>query len=517
MLARRTLLGFLGTLPLMRVADGQVVHRLTILHLNDFHSRHDPVDGGARGCKAGKGCYGGSPRLATAIAAQRQAAEADGRSVLLLDAGDQFQGSLYYTALHGDVELAVMHAIGTDAMAVGNHEFDSGPFNLARFVRAAHFPVLSANIDAEGFLDGLLKPYALFDRAGLRIAVVGLTTDETLASSAPGPDVRFKPPASALAAAAERARAEGAQFVLALSHLGLAEDRALATAVPKVSAIIGGHSHSLLSNIEAGAAGPFPTIVGKTLIVQAGAYGRYLGRLDLELAADGTVLAWGGECRHIGLDLPPDSAVSAILAGYAAPLAAARQAVIGQTDVELGLSHSRFTECLLGDLVADAMLAAVHGAEVALMNAGGFQTGLNAGDITVGDVIAMLPFADTVATCKIKGSDLRAVVLHGLTMLGRGGFLQVAGLRVGWRPLAPSQTSIAVRDADGQFSPLDPNRIYGLATNNFIRGGGDGYTVLRDAAIDPYDFGPELERVVTNHITALSPLRVALDGRLTLA
>ena len=120
-----------GTLPLTRLAHAQpgtpAPHRLTILHMNDFHSRHEAVDGRALTCSADHAdCFGGSARLATAIRAQRAAAEADGRTVLLLDAGDQFQGSLFFTAHRGMAELAVMHEVGTDAMAAGNHEFDMG-------------------------------------------------------------------------------------------------------------------------------------------------------------------------------------------------------------------------------------------------------------------------------------------------------------------------------------------------------------------------------------------------------
>ena len=516
MIARRALLGFLGTLPLARVAQGQAAHRLTIIHVNDFHSRHDPVDAAALGCGEGAACFGGSPRLATAIFQQRRAAEADGRAVLQLDAGDQFQGSLFYTALRGDVELAVMHAVGAEAMAVGNHEFDNGPANLARFVRAARFPVLSANIEAGGELAGLLRRYALFDRAGLRVAVVGLTTDAARASSSPGPDVRFLPPAAALADAAAQARAEGAGLVVVLSHLGLAADRALAMAAPDAGVIIGGHSHTVLSNVEAEAAGPCPAIAGKTLIAQAGAYGRYLGRLDLDLAADGSLLAWGGECRHVGLDLPPDPAVAAIVAGFAAPLEAIRRKVVGQADAAIGNARCRFSECPLGDFVADAMLAADHEAEVAIMNAGGIRTGLPAGAVTLGDVIGALPFGNTLATLKLRGGDLRAALLHGLSLVGRGGFPQVAGVRIGWSPASPEQSGFAVRGRDGRFRPLDLERTYGVATNNFLRGGGDGYAALRDGAIDPYDTGPGLDGLVADRIAAMSPLRLAADGRITL-
>ncbi len=518
MIARRTLLqglGWLGTLPLARVAHGEVAHRLTLVHVNDFHSRHDPVNGGALGCDAGGGCFGGSPRLATAIRAARRAAEADGRSVLQLDAGDQFQGSLFYTALHGEAELAVMHAVGTEAMAVGNHEFDNGPETLARFIRAARFAVLSANIEAAGALAGLIRPYRLFERAGLRIAVVGLTTEETRTSSSPGPDVRFLPPGPAMARAAAAARAEGAAVVVALSHLGLPLDLRLA-GLGGIAAIVGGHTHTLLSNSEAGAAGPHPVVAGGTMIVQAGAYGRYVGRLDLDLAEDGTVLAHGGECRHVGLDVPPDPAVAAIVAGYAAPLQAVRQRVVGSLPGALDVTACRIAECAIGDLVADAMLAGDHQAEVAIANAGGIRTGLPGGTVTLGDVIGMLPFGNTLATSRVRGADLRAALLHGLSLVGKGGFPQVAGVRIVWHPLDPAATVITVRGADGVDAPLDPDRLYGLATNNFTRGGGDGYTMLRDRAVDPYDTGPALEDLVAARLSAVAP-RPETDGRITIA
>ena len=233
MLHRRLFLAGLAAMPMVRVAEGAAVRRLTILHMNDFHSRHEPVDGRALSCRADlarEGCFGGVARLASALAAERAAAEAQGRIVVLLDAGDQFQGSLFYTAWKGEAELAVMHALGTEAMTVGNHEFDSGPANLARFVAGARFPVLSANVDAsaEPDLAGKLRPHVMIEKGGVKIGVVGLTTLEAMSGSSPGPLVTFNPPGPALAASAAALRAAGAQIVIALSHLGVGVDQGLA-------------------------------------------------------------------------------------------------------------------------------------------------------------------------------------------------------------------------------------------------------------------------------------------------
>jgi 5'-nucleotidase len=524
-LGRRLLLGAAASLPMVRLARGAVAHRLTLLHVNDFHARHEPVDGGALACRPDQGrggCFGGSPRLATAIALARTAARSAGRSVALLDAGDQFQGSLFYTAWKGEVERAVMHAIGTEVMAVGNHEFDNGPATLAAFVRGARFAVVSANLQVDDSdLAGLLRPWIILEKDGLRIGVVGLTTPETATSSSPGPRVRFLPPGPALTRAAAEARAAGARIVLALSHLGVGADRALAGRVPGVDVFLGGHSHTLLSDTEPGAAGPAHAVLdgpaGPAVVLQAGAYGRHLGRLDLDVAADGTVLAYGGDCRHVGLDLPMDPTVAAIVASYAVHLDAVRRRPVGQMAEALSNATCRIAECPLGNLVADAMLADSPGAEVAVMNAGGLRTGLPGGTVTLGDVLSVLPFGNTLATLQLRGTDLRAAIVNGLARAGTGAFPQVAGLRITWNPLAASPSrllTLQVRNADGRYAPLDPDRRYHVVTNNFVRAGGDGYLMLRDNAIDPYDTGPPLDDAVSRAIAAA--LAPGIDERIGL-
>ncbi len=488
---RRTVLGGVLALPWVQVAQGQVAHRISVVHFNDFHSRHEAVDAQTLTCTAGATCFGGSARLAAALHGLRADAEADGRGVLLLDGGDQFQGSLFYTAHRGLAELAVQHAIGVDAMVLGNHEWDGGPAALGQYVTLAQFPVLAANVVTGEPSLQRLRPYAMFDRAGLRIAVVGVTTTEALVTSSPGPGVQITDPAAALAAAAAAARGEGAQFVIALSHLGLAADLAL-TGVPVV---IGAHSHLLLSNTEPGAVGPHPTrSPGGALVVQAGAYGRYAGRLDLDIGADGTVLGHGGAVAHVGLDGPADPSVAAIVAAYGRPLAAVRVAVIGHVPAALDHVSCRLGPCPLGALVTDAMRRAAPGADVAIMNAGGLRTGLPAGAITLGQVLDMMPFGNALATLELSGVDLAATILHGDGLRTRGGYPQLSGARV-----VDGRVELGGPDA---WRPIDPAATYRIVTNNFLRGGGDGYVVLRDRAIRPYDLGPGLAETVAR----------ALDG-----
>jgi len=514
------------------VLRAQAPLRLTILHTNDVHSRHEPINRFGTACRAEEAapgtCFGGSARLAAALAAERSAAERDGRTVLVLDAGDQFMGSLFYTHWRGLAELEVMNAIGYDAMAVGNHEFDNGPPVFGRFARGARFAILSANIDAaaEPELAGRIAPFVVLERGGRKVALVGLTTEDAPRISSPGPRVRFLAEAESLATAVRSAREQGASAAIALTHVGLRRDVELARTVSGLSAIVGGHSHTLLSNTAAGATGRYPLAEQGASgfavpIVQAGANNRYYGRLDLDLDGDGRVLEARGDARELGFADPRDPAVEAIVARLAEPLTALRARVIGSTTEALSNALCRRTECAIGNLIAEAMLEAGRpaGAEIALQNGGGIRAGFPSGAVTWGDLLTVLPFSNTLATLKLRGADIRAALENGLSAFeqGAGRFPQVAGLRFTWRPGAPAGSRLAavtVRRLDGSYAPLEDDRVYSVVTNNFLRQGGDAYTVLRDRAIDPYDTGPNLEEVMEAFFARRSPLAPLLDGRI---
>ncbi len=180
----------------------------------------------------------------------------------------------------------------------------------------------------------------------------------------------------------------------------------------------------------------------------------------------------------------------------------------------------------MGDLVADAMLAsqASEGVQIVITNGGGIRSSLNAGDITVGGVLEVLPFNNTVATFGLKGADVVAALENGVSRAenpdneGTGRFPQVSGVRFSWdgsKPVGERVSAVEVQNADGTFSPIDPEATYKLASNNFNRTGGDGYSMFAEDAIDPYDFGPTLSEVVGDYVQANSPLTVELDGRIT--
>jgi 5'-nucleotidase len=524
LLSRRPLLGAALALPFLRPGRAQAARRVRIIHTNDFHSRHEPVaraTGAA--CRADAPCLGGSARLAGGVAAARAEAAEAGRAVFAVDAGDQFMGSLFYTQHRGAAERAVMQAWGCEAMTLGNHEFDNGPEVLARFAEGAPFAILGANVDArdEPLLAGRIRPWFEATRGGARIAFLGVLTPETPQLSSPGRNLRFTDPAEAATRAVAEIRASGPATIVLLSHLGLAGDRRIAAQVAGIDAIIGGHSHTLLA-AEPDADGPSPTLVDgpdRTVrILQTGAYGRFLGRLDLDLAADGRIAAQGGSTIPLGATIAEDARVAALVADLARPLEETRRRPVGTLPAALSNAECRRGECALGNLVAEAMLAVVPGAEVAITNGGGLRAGLPDGQVTLGDVLTVLPFGNMVAVMGLRGADLVAAIEHGLSQgAGTAGrFPQVAGLRFAWDPTAPPGSRVrGVQVAQGPgFAPVDPGRVYRVVTNDFMRKGGDGYVMFRDRALDPYDTGPVLDEVVAEAIRAGRLRGVAADGRI---
>jgi 5'-nucleotidase len=517
------------------VAQEDAGFTLTILHTNDTHARIEQFAGSGSTCSeeqaASGACVGGVARRATKIAELMGAAT----NPILVDAGDQFQGSLYYTEYRGAEAAEFMPMLGYQAMAIGNHEFDDGPANLARFIDSVGLPVLSANIDASADPDlaGKISPYTVLDVNGEQVGVIGLTTDTTPFSSSPGDTVTFGEYIASLEPVIAELEALGVNKIVLLSHIGYADDQTLAAAIDGIDVIVGGHSHTLLANTIEGASGPYPTVVNSpsgapVLIVQAEAYGKYLGNLEVTFDADGMASAWQGEPILLDASVAEDPDVLARVQALGQPLAELRNTVVGQSAIDLDGSRTscRFGECTMGNLITDAMLWATQndGAQIAIENGGGIRASLPAGDITRGGVLEVLPFGNMAATLGLKGADLLLALENGVSRAenpdneGTGRFPQVAGIRFSWdgsKPAGERIVSAEVRNADGSFSPVDPDAVYQVVTNDFMRRGGDEYTIFAEAAINPYDFGSPLDQILADYIAAFSPVNPVIEGRIT--
>ena len=462
------------------------------------------------------------PGLGGYLANLRRARGHDGGAVVLVDAGDMFQGTLASNLGEGAAVVRAYNALGYDAVAIGNHEFDFGPAGPAPAPRVvaddprgalkaraaeAQFPFLAANVveKATGAAPGWsnVRPTAMIDAAGVKVGIVGVTTiatpRATLAANFVG--LAIRPLAPAIAAAARRLRREGARLVIVSAHAGGkckafdvpddvgscvagAEIFAVARALPPglVDAIVAGHTHEGIAHRVAG----IP-------IIEAFAEGRAFGRVDFTLDRRsgrllGTrIFAPQAICKrdrcaaesYEGAPVTPDAAADAAIAPALAAARDKHQELVGVI-VEARIPRAYGTESALGNLFADLMRAATPGADVALTNGGGLRADLPAGPLRYGDLYEAMPFDNTLATVPITGAELAALVARNLR--GAGGILSLSGVRV-TAHCAGGSLHVTLSREDGR--PVSPTDRLTLVTSDFLATGGDtlGPEVSRRARI----------------------------------
>lgn len=511
----------------------QADYTLNILHLNDFHSRIEPINKYDSTCSAEEtaenACFGGVARVKAKIDELRKQITDAGGNVIVLDAGDQSQGSLMYTTYKGVAEAEFMAEIGFDAMAVGNHEFDNGPDGLATFLDKVKFPILSGNIDVSQnpVLKDRVKKTAVLEVGGEKIGIVSALATDTPETSSPGDTVIFSDDIDGLKAGVAELEAAGVNKIIALTHVGYKRDLEIAAQVPGVDIVVGGHSHTYLSANDPDRHGPYPTWVdqpggGMVPVVQAYAYSKYLGHAELTFDDAGNLIYAGGNTLVLDSSVTPDAGLEAKVKELAGPIEEVRAKVVSESTADIDGSRDtcRAGECQMGNLVTEAMLDRVkdQGVTVAITNGGGLRASIDTGPVTMGEVLTVLPFQNTLATFTATGAMLVAALENGASQIeeGAGRFSQVAGLKYTFDPAAPAGSRISdVMVAEGDsYVPIDPAKEYLAVTNNYMRGGGDGYRMFRDAA-DAYDFGPDLADVVADYLVKSGPYTPFTDGRIT--
>ncbi len=505
----------------------QADYTLHVIHINDLHSRIEPINRFDSTCSAednaeGK-CFGGVARVKTMIDQLR--AELDGENVIVVDAGDQYQGSLMYTTYKGDVEAEMMEKIGFDVMAVGNHEFDDGDEGLLKLVDNVSFPVISGNLDVSqsNILAGKVQNHVVLEVGGEKIGIISALATDTVETSSPSEAVIFQDEIDSMAADVAALTEEGVTKIIGLTHVGLPRDIEIAAAVPGLDAIVGGHSHTYLSASDPDRQGAYPTFVSQedgTLVpvVQAYAYSKYVGHLELNFDDEGNLTYVAGDTILLDASVDEDAEIVARVAELAGPIeemktrvvAEAAEAIEGSRDV------CRAMECPMGNLVADAMLDRVkdQGVQIAIQNGGGLRASIDAGEVTMGEVLTVLPFQNTLSTFEVTGAQVLAALENGVSQVedGAGRFPQVAGMSftVDLTQEPGSRISnVMVGDA-----ALDPEATYGAVSNNYVRNGGDGYRMFRDA-MNAYDYGPDLADVTAEFLAKVGPYQPFTDGRIT--
>lgn len=429
--------------------------QLRILYLNDFHGFAQPCQSAGHFEKKG-----GIAFLAGEVNRLRAKQPA-----LLLAAGDFIQGNPWTNLFDGKSAVEVMNAMNFSAMVLGNHEFDYGQDVLKKRVAEAGFPVLAANV--RGFSS--VKPYVLKEISGLKVAIIGLITEETPTTTHPknAQGLTFLPVIQTAQNLVDDLQNKS-DLIIVLSHLGLPADVELAKAVRGIDVIVGGHSHTRIEK---------PMTIHQTLIVQGWEHAKVLGVLDVTVQNKNVIQHEG---RLVAIDprqQKPDPLVLEIVDRYQQQTAMILNEVIGEAQVELQGKNSRSRETSLGNLIADILRGQTH-ADIALMNGGGIRSDILKGPVRINDVLSVLPFSNHPVVLKVSGKELKEIFEHGVSDLEgtAGRFPQISGIEITYQPANPVGQRIRSVKVNGKA--MQPQIWYTLATNDFLAAGGDGYTAL---------------------------------------
>lgn len=481
---------------------------LTIVHTNDLHGRVEPS-------KVGKQILGGYARHLAFINKVRS----EEKNVILLNAGDTFQGTLYFTQYRGLADLLYLNLAKYDAATLGNHEFDLGPKATGEFAKRAQFPVLCSNMDFSGepALSTLIKPSTIVTVGKEKVGVVGVMTPDLLTLSSPGPTIKMLDMLPAVQKAVDDLTAKGINKVILLSHMGYSEDKAAAEKLRNVDVIVGGHSHSLLGEVAVAnrtPEGAYPTPVkgadGSTvLITQAWEWGKAVGKIKVTFDTNGKVKAHH-DARAVLMDesMPEEAVLKAAIDALSQPILTLRNTIIAEAPNGLESGGKGSGESVLGNVICDAMLAktATANTKIALMNSGGIRATLEPGKISFENAIQVQPFGNTLVVMDVTADELKACFENQ-----KARFLQVSkGFEVTYDLSKPEGQQVVSMKLDGQ--PVTGTTR--IVVNSFIAGGGDSYTSLKDAKGYRIDTGfVDLEALI-DYLKASTPLSRSKEGRI---
>ena len=536
---------------------GGLPTKLVLIGINDTHGAILAQPPPRWLAKTTRSDFGGADWFSSYVDAIRAEAKANGGATVLLDAGDMFQGTLVSNQFQGRSVVDVYNAIGVDAAAIGNHEFDFGIKALEDREAQAKFPVLAANIFKKGTRERptWARPTVMLTIDGLKVGVIGLTTVETpiVTQSTNIADVEFLPGGPIAAQLADELRAQGAQVVLITAHMGPKGDgeiqKVALACKGKVDAIVSGHHHISI--------GPPPMIVENIPIVQSGAKLQAFSVVELFLDGSGHVKSYavnehslpraegpmpilhelnGQPVQYLGRTIKPNPRIQAILASYDGQVQKLRDSTVGSSQVELRKGGK---DDLLANLAADALRSGAGGslkAQFAFQNSGGLRVSeIAAGPITFGELFDLYPFDNQQMVLTLPAAGVRNA-LEAVLHAGKGP-LKVSGLRytVDWdrfhagsdtRDAPPGAIVTELIDENTGKSLCETKSCtetacqadcapgdFTVSVTDFLANGGDGLALLRTARRET---GSVLARdIIVAYVKAHSPLTPKLLGEVS--
>ncbi|XP_050515513.1 protein 5NUC-like isoform X3 [Diabrotica virgifera virgifera] len=524
---------------------------LVILHNNDIHGRFEQTERNSGTCQPknrNTTCIGGFARTAHVIRKHREAAQnGTGPEVLYLYAGDTFIGTVWYTVHTWNISSTFMNLLRPDAQCLGNHEFDKGTKELGQYLSKLTFPTVTCNLDLslEPNITPYVQKYIIIEKAGRKIGIIGYLTPETKKISSPEQTI-FLDEIEEINKQAELLDQQGIKIIIAVGHSGYLKDKEIAEKVPLVDVVVGGHTNTFLWNgpqpdtdtID----GPYPTVItqpsGKKVpVVQAYAYTKYLGRLNLTFNDNGEVTAYSGQPVLLENSLAEDEDILNELEIYRPEVDRVNNLTAGALQVTLDGSTAscRHEECNFGNLITDAFVLYMANqsaeswtnAPIGIVNGGTIRTTITpypSKSVSRGELLAALPFGNQVVSLKIKGKDLVQTLELGIRSDGEtsyGEFLQVSGLRVVYdRSKPPMSRVVSVKSRCGNcdvpiYKDINLSMNYTIILQDFLADGNDGHYILKENTFDRISTDLGDVDVTQWYIQNYNPAFAEIQGRIS--
>ncbi|QIB26950.1 5'-nucleotidase C-terminal domain-containing protein [Caloranaerobacter azorensis] len=450
--------------PGQKILIPSTIKRIDILTSNDFHGK---LEGGYEAGAAKFAAY------------MQYYKNMNPEGTIILNAGDAFQGTPMSNLLRGKPVVEMMNMIGFDAMTVGNHEFDWGIETILDTLKNANFEFIVANIYENGKPVNWAKPYTIIEKNGVKIGIIGLATPETAITAHADyvGSYEFKDPVEICNKLIPEVKKQGADIIIILSHLPASQDKEtkeitgeladLAKGITGADAAIGGHSHQQVAGI-----------INDIPVIQAYKHGRMIGHITLYYDTKAKKVVGNNieliEVRKGNLNIEPDAKVQAMVDKYNEELKPIFGKVIGKAETDILRDYNN--ESAMGNWITDVMRKKAN-VQIAFTNAGGIRADLTAGDITIGNIFEAMPFDNTIVTGEMTGAQIKAILEQSVTLYK--GMLQISGIKFTYDSTKPEgERVIDIYLEDG--TPIEMDKTYTVATNDFLSGGQDGFVTLKE-------------------------------------
>lgn len=470
---------------------------LHLLHTNDLHSHLLPFNPDNRKCDYNQeGCLGGFANIKTIIDTYRQKHP----GLVLLDAGDRFSGTVFYTLRKGQDIIPLMNQFKYDALTLGNHDFDSGLSEIEKMMMVVNAPVISANVvfPSESVLAKKIKKSVVIEREGQKIGIVGVLTPDIKTETISAKEIGLLPLVQSIQQEIDMLKKQNIQYIILLTHIGFDLDKEIASQLTDVDVIVGGHSHTLLSNddLEKQKQNSYPVVVlnksgEKVLIVSAGFGGQHIGSLSV-VFKNGIVQSYHGDTIRVDSLVQPNQEMKIQIEKIENELSEQLNKPIMNLSENISLTPNQLfcsEECYIGEVLTEALKQKYQDVDFVFINAGGIRSGLFKGPVSFKQLAEVYPFDSTVVVVKMTGAQIESYLQYGIQNYisddRTNELLQVSGLSYWFDAQKKYITDIKISGGS-----LDKDKEYRVVLPSFLAEGGDGFPV--------YPIEKELSQSVRN-------------------